>query len=221
MHAFRIGGCVCLLGLALAGCGADDGRPAAVALPSSGRAYIALDSEQREAVAARCRDRAAAAARGPAARELRAVDPAVLREKLDTAYTVIAERRRPVAAVCREAIPFITPGLRISFDGALDLRDGTFNVRTTSTKPLTISGRITPAAAGARVLARRELPPSDVRDATIAPDGRFRLPTARLRKVADNTFTITIQAPPHAPRKARFTAICLDCLAGGPPPAGS
>jgi hypothetical protein len=223
VRALRIGGCACLLGLALAGCGADAGvnRPAVAELPPSGRAYLRLADEQRTAVAAGCRDRAAASAQGIAMRELRALDPAALRERLDTAYTVIAERRRPVAAVCRSAIPFITPGVRISFDGATDLRDGTFSVQTTSTKPLTISGRITPAPRRGRVLARRDLSPSDVRDAIVAPDGRFTLPAARLRKVADNTFTITIEAPPHAPRKALFTAICLDCLAGGPPPAGS
>jgi hypothetical protein len=54
------------------------------------------------------------------------------------------------------------------------------------------------------------------RDAAIRQDGRFAFPSLRLRKVADNTFTLTIQAPPNAPREVLFSAICLDCLAGKP-----
>jgi hypothetical protein len=216
----RIGGCLCLLALAVAGCGGDGGtgRAAAVALPATGRAYRMLDGEQRAAIAASCRDRAAATARGLAARELRAIDPGVLRARLDSAYLVIAEQRRPVAEVCRAAIPFVTPGLRISFDGAKDNRDGSFIVETSSDQRLTLSGRVTPNAAGWRVIAAREIAPPARHSAAVGPDGRFRLPAVRLRKIADNTFTITIQAPPHAPRKVLFSAICLDCLAGGRPP---
>ena len=55
--------------------------------------------------------------------------------------------------------------------------------------------------------------------ARIDQDGRFVLPTQRLRKIANNTFIIRFAVPPSAPRKAYFSAICLDCLAGGPPPA--
>jgi hypothetical protein len=40
----------------------------------------------------------------------------------------------------------------------------------------------------------------------------------RLRKIANNTFVVAIHAPPSAVRKVYFTALCLDCLAGGPPP---
>lgn len=218
MRAFWISSCICLLTLAVAGCGDDSGdaiTPAAI--PVSGREYRALDAQQRAAVAASCKNRAAATARGLAGRELSAIDPMVLREELDTHYRVIVEQRRPVAEVCRELIPFVTPGLQISFDGATDVGD-TFNVQTSSKTPLTMSGRVTPPAASGRVLARRELAPSDVRSANLTRDGHFKLPTARLRKVADNTFTVTVKAPPHAPRKVLFTAICLDCLTGGPPP---
>jgi hypothetical protein len=55
----------------------------------------------------------------------------------------------------------------------------------------------------------------------VASDGRFALPTVGLRKVADNTFTVTIQAPPHAPRKVLFSALCLDCLAGRTVPSST
>jgi hypothetical protein len=37
--------------------------------------------------------------------------------------------------------------------------------------------------------------------------------------VAESSFTLTIQAPPNAPRNVHVSAICLDCLAGGPPPS--
>jgi hypothetical protein len=51
--------------------------------------------------------------------------------------------------------------------------------------------------------------------APIGPDGRLVIGPVHLRKVADNTFTLTIGAPPNAPRKVLFSAICLDCLDGG------
>ena len=216
MRISRIRGRACLVGLVLAGCGSDTGT---TTLPASGTAYRRLDDGQRTAVAEQCRDRAADRARGLAARELRAIDSAALRDRLDSAYSVIVEQRRPVAAVCREAIPFVTPGLRIAFDGAKDNRDGSFTIETSSDKRLTISGRVTPPPAGARVRAVREVGPSVARSASVGVDGRFRLPAFRLRKVADNTFTVAIHAPPHAARKVLFTAICLDCLAGRPPPA--
>ena len=215
MRALRIGCCACLLGLALAGCGRDSGG---ATLPSSGLAYRALDDDQRVAVAQRCRDEVAARAHGLAGRELRAVDPVALRDQLDVAYTVIAEQRRPLNAICREMIQFVTPGLRVGFDGAKDRGDGTFTFETSSDKRLTISGRVTPAPSSGRVSARRELDVSSHRSAAIDVDGRFRLPAFRLRKIADNTFTVAIQAPPHAPRQVLFSAICLDCLAGAPPP---
>ena len=53
----------------------------------------------------------------------------------------------------------------------------------------------------------------------IGTGGHFALPTQRLRKIANNTFLLSFDVPPSAPRKAYFTALCLDCLAGGPPPS--
>jgi hypothetical protein len=219
LRVFVIGACVCALGAGLASCGGDGSAGTAAPLPSSGRAYHALDDADRAAVARSCRDRAAARARGLAARQLRAIDPDALRRELDNAYSVIAQQRRSVARVCTEALPFVTPGLRVTFDGAKDLRNGTFTVETTSDKRLTIRGRIAPVPAHARVLARREVGRPERRSAVVGPDGRFALPRVGLRKVADNTFTVTIDAPPNAQRKVLFSVICLDCLAGAPPPS--
>jgi hypothetical protein len=209
------GACVTVV---LAGCGTNASPGATVPLPASGRAYRALDEPRRDAVAATCRDRAAANARGIAARQLRAIDPRTLRRQLDLAYLATAEQSRPVAAVCAEAIPFVTPGLRVSFAGAIEHRAGTFTVQTTSKKPLTIRGLVTPGTARGRVLARREAGTPMRRSTAIGPGGRFAFHALRLRHVADNTFTLTIHAPPNAPRKLLFSAICLDCLSGGPPP---
>jgi hypothetical protein len=211
--------CVCALAAALAACG--ESRDVAAALPPSGTAYRALDEAHRTAVATGCRDREAKRARGLAARQLRAIDPRRLRDELDSAYYVVAEQRRPVADVCAEVIAFVTPGPRISFDGAKDQHDGTFTVETTSDKRLTIRGHLDPPPAHARITARREVGPPAQRSAEATPDGRFVLAPVHLRKVADNTFTVTIQAPPNAPRKVLFSAICLDCLAGGAVPSPS
>jgi hypothetical protein len=209
---------VCLVGATLASCGGDPAIEAAVTLPSSGTRYRALDEAQRTAVAASCRDRSAERSRGLAARQLRAVNAAALRDQIDSAYFAVAQQRRPVADVCAEAIAFVTPGLHVTFDGAKDQRDGTFTVETTSDKRLTISGRIDPPPAHARIVARRELGSRAPHAAAIAADGRFVIPRLRLRKIADNSFIVAIDAPPNAPRKLLFTAICLDCLAGGTPP---
>jgi hypothetical protein len=216
----RVGLIVCLwvAGAVLAGCGGDRSIEAPVMLPSSGRAYRALDEVQRTAVAAMCRDGAAERSRGLAARQLRAVDAAQLRDEIDSAYFVVADRHRPVADICAEVIAFVTPGLRVTFDGAEDQRDGTFTFETSSDKRLTISGRVDPPPAHARVVVHRELGPRVRHIAAIDADGRFVIARLRLRKIADNSFNVTIDAPPNAPRKVVFIAICLDCLAGGPPP---
>jgi hypothetical protein len=217
----RIGliGSICLAGVALAGCGADRSIEPAATLPSSGTAYRALDVDRRTAVAAGCRDRAAAKSTGEAARQLRSVDPQALRSALDDRFTITAAQRRSVADVCAEIVPFVTPGLDLTFDGAKDGGDGSFTYETTSDKLLTISGRVSPAPRGGRIEARRELGSSTPRAVAIQADGRFVIPRLRLRKIADNTFTLTITAPPNAPRKVHFSAICLDCLAGSPPPS--
>ncbi len=210
---------VCLAAVVFAGCGDDRSSEAATTLPPSGRAYRALGNAERVAVAESCRDRAASRARGLAARQLRAVDAAALRDEIDSAYYVVAERGRPVADVCDEVIAFVTPGLRVSFDGAKDQHDGTFTFETSSDKLLTISGRIEPAPSRARVVARRELGSHAPRTVAVGPDGRFVIPRLTLRKIADNSFMLTIDAPPNATRKVVFIAICLDCLAGATPPS--
>jgi hypothetical protein len=150
---------------------------------------------------------------------LHAIDLAALREQIDDAFRVIAEQHRSVADVCAEVVPFVTPGLQVSFAGAKDQGDGSFTIETTSDRRLTISGRVTPAPQRGRVIARREVGRPVRHLATIGPDGRFVLPGLRLRRIADNTFTLTIEAPPNAPRKVLFGAICLDCLAGATPPS--
>ena len=155
---------------------------------------------------------------GEAARQLRSVDPSALRTELDDAFAIIATQRRSVAHVCAEVVAFVTPGLDVRFDGAKAGRDGSFTYETTSDKLLTIRGRVSPAGRGGRIVARRELGSSAPHAAAIHADGRFVIPRLHLRKIADNTFTLTITAPPSALRKIHFTAICLDCLAGGAPP---
>jgi hypothetical protein len=198
--------------VALGGCGSD----APVALPASGTAYRALSSDARSKVAASCRDHAAEHARGTAARQLRAVDPDVLREQLDDAFTFVADQRRPVAQLCAERLPYVTPGLRVRFAGAKGDGAGRFAYETTSDRPLTIRGRISPPPRGGRVVARREVGRPSRFAAAIAPDGRFAIGPIRLRKIADNTFTVAIDAPPNAAHEVHFSAICLDCIAGTP-----
>ena len=197
------------------GCG-EDPAESPVALPRSGTAYRALSDQQRLAVATSCRDRAATAARGRAATELAKVDPRALREQLDAAFRLTRQQRRPVSELCATQLPFVTPGLRISFSGAKDSSD-TFTYETDSDVPLRIRGAITPPPRDGTVVARRESGGSRAFRGRIGSDGRFALPAIRLRKVADNTFIVAIHAPPNAPRKVYFSAICLDCLAAGAP----
>jgi hypothetical protein len=200
-----------------AGCGseADD---APVAVPSSGTAYRALNDSERLAVAASCRDSAVAEADGVAADELGRVDARALREQLDVALRLIAQQRRPVAELCAERLPFVTPGLHLSFEGAKQGGDE-FTYLTSSEKPLTIRGAISPTPQRGVVVVRRAYERSTTRRTRIGADGSFALPTMRLRKKANNTFIVAIHAPPSALRKVYFSAICLDCLAGAPPPS--
>jgi hypothetical protein len=203
--------------LGAAGCADEAAKEAPGTLPPSGTAYRALGDDERVAVAARCRDRAAAASGGVAASQLGDVDLQALRARLDVAFRYVDDQPRAVAEVCAKQLPFATPGLRVSFDGARDSGDA-FTYETDSDKPLTIRGEVTPDPRGGHVAARREFGSSEAHRATIGPDGHFALPTVRLRKVANNSFVLDIDAPPSALRKVHFSAICLDCLAGGPPP---
>lgn len=199
-----------------AGCGSDAAEDP-VPLSSSGTAYRALSDGERLAVAASCRDCAAAKADGVAADEIARVDSHALREQLDAAFRLTSEQPRPVGELCAERLPFVIPGLHLSFEGAKRSGDE-FTYQTTSVKPLTIRGAVTPAPERGAVVVRRAYERSRTHRARIGADGRFTLPTMRLRKLANNTFIVTIHTPPSAVRKVYFSAICLDCLAGAPPP---
>ena len=199
----------------LAGCGSEE----PVALPASGTAYRTLNDDERLAVAASCRDRAAARADGVASEQLERVDARAMRDQLDTAFRMIRDQPRPVAELCARRLPFVTPGLDLRFEGAKNSGDA-FTYETESDRPLTIRGVVSPARSGS-VTVRREFGSTRSFRARIGPDGRFALPTLRLRKVANNSFILDFDAPPNAPRKAYFSAICLDCLAGAPPPSTS
>lgn len=203
---------------ALVGCVAQDDEAPAT-LPPSGTAYRKLNDGDRLAVAASCRDRAAARADGVAASELARVDPRALRDELDAAFSLRRAQPRPVASVCERQLPFVTPGLSLRFDGAKDIGDE-FTYDTDSDKPLSIRGAISPPRSGT-VTMRRAYETAKAHTARIGRDGHFVLPTQRLRKIANNTFILSFDVPPSAPRKAYFSAICLDCLAGGSPPSSS
>jgi hypothetical protein len=198
------------------GCGAQEDE-APVALPPSGTAYRKLSDADRLAVAAGCRDRAAARADGAAAEELGRVDPRALREELDAAFALRRAQSRPVASMCERQLPFVTPGLSLRFDGAKDV-GVEFTYDTDSDEPLTIRGAVSPPRSGT-VTMRRAYESAKTYTGRIGRDGHFVLPTQRLRKIANNTFILRFDVPPSAPRKAYFSAICLDCLAGGPPPS--
>ena len=198
---------------AAVGCGDRESEAPAV-LPTSGSAYRKLNDRDRLAVAAGCRDRAAARADGAAATELARVDPEALRDELDATFALVRNQPRPVAAICEKRLPFVTPGLTLRFDGA---KDGgvEFTYETDSDKPLTIRGAVSPPRPGSVTMRRAyESAKTKTYTARITGDGRFALPTQRLRKIANNTFTLSFDVPPSAPRKAYFTALCLDCLAG-------
>ena len=200
----------------LGGCGSE-AADEPVALPSSGTAYRALNDSERLAVAASCRDRSAARADGLAADELGSVDAHALRAQLDAAFRLTSEQHRSVAELCAERLPFVTPGLRLSFEAAKQGGDE-FTYVTSSEKPLTIRGAVSPTPRRGAVVVRRAYERSTAHRTRIGADGSFTLPTMRLRKMANNTFIVAIHAPPSALRKVYFSAICLDCLGGAPPP---
>ena len=216
MRAPLVTAVVCGALAAGSGCGGDAPESPA-ALPPTGTAYRALAEEDRLAVAETCRDRMPRrAARGRAASELADVDPRALREQLDAAFRITRVQPRPVSELCAEQLPFVTPGLRVSFEDVKDSGDA-FTYETDSDVPLRDPRRGDPSPRDGTVVARRESGGSRAYRGRIDSDGRFALPAIRLRKVADNTFIVAIDAPPSAPRKVYFSAICLDCLAAGAP----
>jgi hypothetical protein len=217
MRSLALAVLTCGVLAAAVGCG-EDADP--VALPGSGSVYRSLPAGDRLAVAESCRDRAAAAAEGDAARQLHDIDPEVLRGALDDAVAYVSERRHSVAELCAERLPFVTPGLRVSFTGAEPFGGDGFTYETTSDKPLEIRGSVAPVWRGGRIAVRREGERPVLARIEFDADGRFAVPPLKLRKQADNSFVVTINAPPSAPRKLYFSALCLDCLAGtGTPPA--
>jgi hypothetical protein len=199
----------------LAACGAEPARTPDPN-PATAGEYKGLSDAARLAAAAGCRDRAARRAEGVAARQIADVDEGLLRERLDLAVADARKRAR-FDRTCAATLPLVTPGLRVSFAGVTG-NGITFTYPTRSDRPLTIRGTVEPVPAGARVIARRESGFEQRLTATIDEQGRFVFSDLRLRKVADNTFLLTIQAPPNAPRLVRFTALCLDCIVSGSPP---
>ena len=199
---------------AFAGCGAGD-EEAASPVPAGASQYAALRDDARLAAAHRCRDLIASRARGLAAEQIAAVKPELLRAELDVA-TAVAERA-PFRALCARSVPKVTPGLDVSFQGVTG-NGRSFAYPTRSTRPLTIRGWIQPPPQG-RVVAHREIGGPHPAPAEIDADGRFVFRAIKLRKMADNSFLLRIDAPPNAPRVVQFSALCLDCGTGAAVPA--
>jgi hypothetical protein len=177
--------------------------------------YRGLSDAARLAAATGCRDRAARQAEGAAARQIAAVDEMLLRRRLDL---TVADYRNGARfdRACAATLPLVTPGLRVSFAGVIG-NGITFTYPTRSDRPLTIRGTVEPVPASGRVVARRESGRKQRVTAPIDERGQFVFRDLRLREVADNTFLLTIDAPPNAPRLVRFTALCLDCIISGSP----
>ena len=206
--------CIPVLCGALAGCGAGDEEDAPPDLAGASQ-YAALDDDARLAAAAHCREVIASRARGLAAEQIAAVKPELLRAELDVSAAVT--ERASFHAACATSVPRVTPGLDVSFEGVTG-NGRSFAYPTRSDRPLTIRGRIHPPPQG-RVVARREMGNPDPAPAEIGADGRFVFRDIRLRKMADNSFLLRIDAPPNAPRVVKFSALCLDCGAGAVVPA--
>jgi hypothetical protein len=197
-----------------AACGAESEAPPDPP-PATAVVYRDLPDGARLAAATGCRDRAARRAEGVAARQLAAVDTALLRRQLDIAAADYRPGER-FARACAATLPLVTPGLRVTFAGVTG-NGIDFSYPTRSDRPLTIRGTVEPVPAGGRVLARRESGPPLRLSAPIDGSGEFVLRDLKLRKVADNTFLLTIAAPPNAPRLVRFSALCMDCIISGSP----
>jgi hypothetical protein len=216
LHRSRVATLACLAVLcgALAGCGAGDEKEA-TPVPAGASQYAALGDDARLAAAARCRELIASRARGVAAEQIAAVKPELLRAELDVATA--ATERAPFRAVCARSVPRVTPGLDVALDGVTG-NGRSFAYPTRSDRPLTIRGRIQPPPEG-RVVARREIGGPHPAPAEIDAEGRFVFRAIKLRKMADNSFILRIDAPPNAPRVVQFSALCLDCGAGAVVPA--
>jgi hypothetical protein len=197
----------------LAACGSE---PAADPDPATAGEYQRLSDAGRLAAAAGCRDRAARRAEGVAARQIADVDEELLRRRLDLAVAD-ARQRAGFDRACAATLPLVTPGLDVSFSGVTG-NGITFTYPTRSDRPLTIRGTVEPVPPSGRVVALRESGFEQRLTAPIDEQGRFVFDDLRLREVADNTFLLTIDAPPNAPRLVRFTALCLDCIVSGSPP---
>lgn len=202
------------VGVPLAGCGSEPARTSDPK-PATAGVYRGLSDVARLAAAAGCRDRAARHAEGVAARQIAAVDEARLRRELDIALAGDRNRARFDRA-CAAALPLVTPGLRVRFSGVTG-NGIEFAYPTRSDRPLTIRGTVEPAPTSGLVVAHRESGPKQRITAPIDERGQFVFRDLRLRKVADNTFLLTIDAPPNAPRHVRFRALCLDCIISGSP----
>jgi hypothetical protein len=198
----------------LAACGSEPARDPDPR-PATAGAYLGLSDAARLAAAAGCRDRVARQAEGVAARQIAAVDETLLRGRLDIAVPGYRKRAQ-FDRVCAAAVPLVTPGLRVSFSGVTG-NGIVFAYETRSDRPLTIRGTVEPVPASGHVVARRESGPKQRLTVPIDERGQFVFRDLRLRKVADNTFLLTIDAPPNAPRLVRFSAICLDCIVSGSP----
>ena len=197
----------------LAGCGAEPTGPAT--LPAAAADYRSAPEDARTGLARDCRDATARRSEGLAARQITAVDPRILRIELDLLTS--PPGARPFRSACAAAVPRVTPGLDVRFAGATG-NGRAFAYTTRSDRPLTIRGTVSPAPRAGRVLANRVAGEPDPPPAAIDAEGRFAFRDIKLRKLADNSFVLRIEAPPNAPRIADFSALCLDCAPGAAEP---
>lgn len=197
--------------VALGACG-DETASVPDPEPATATVYSELPEAQRIAAAEGCRDRATPRAEGLAAEQIGRIDPELLARRLDVEVAV--NEGAPFARACEAALPLVTPGLRVRFAGVTG-NGITFSYPTRSDRPLTIRGTVTPAPRSGRVVARREVAPRGRLAAPIDAQGRFEFRDIALREMADNTFVLSIVAPPNAPRTVEFSALCLDCIVSG------
>ena len=197
----------------LAGCGAE--RTASAPLPTAAEDYRSAPERTRTELASGCRDAAARRSDGLAARQIAAADPRLLRIELDLLTS--PPGARPFRRACASAVPRVTPGLDVRFAGASG-NGRAFTYTTRSDRPLTIRGTVSPAPRTGRVLANRVAGEPDPPPTAIDAEGRFVFRDIKLRKLADNSFVLRIEAPPNAPRIADFSALCLDCVPGAAAP---